>query len=193
MQLRRFLVTILAFLLAVLLGFLVYMTQSVDFGRQVRVNELLASLRTLDAKWNESILRSRTELLADEDMQRISRGQMGRAINGLSAEARALDDGLLVALVARLATLYDQKLIQMTAYREATLVSKNALREVLESVANAQAQIRDLKASDTGSARERLEEIRMLLDRLSATSMEFSNISGEKLNQEIEEIGRAHV
>ncbi|MBK8016785.1 MAG: hypothetical protein IPK20_08680 [Betaproteobacteria bacterium] len=184
---RRFLVIVLAFLLALLLGFLVYMTQTADFGRQVRVNEQLANLRRLDAKWNESILRARTGALADEEMQRVSRDQLGRAINGLSQEARALEDLVLVANVARLQTVYDEKLMLMAEYGRATEVSAKALSSVLSSVPSAQAQIRDLRAADPGALRERLEEVRMLLDRLSATSMEFSAVSGERLAQEIEQ------
>ena len=73
---RRFLVIILAVLLTAVLAFLVYMTQSVDFGRQVRVNALLGDLRELDAGWNESVLRSRTEFLADPEMLRVSRDRL---------------------------------------------------------------------------------------------------------------------
>jgi len=184
---RRLLISILVFLLVALLGFLVYMTQSVDFGRQVRVNEQLANLRNLDARWNESILRARSGALADEEAQRISRERLGRAINNLGAEARALDDALLVALVARLSTLYDQKLGLMAEYATATDISARALGNVALAVPAAQVQIRELRASDPGPLRERLEDIRALLDRLSTSSAEFSAVSGARLAQEIED------
>lgn len=184
---RRLLISILVFLLVALLGFLVYMTQSVDFGRQVRVNEQLANLRNLDARWNESILRARSGALADEEAQRISRERLGRAINNLGVEARALDDALLVALVARLSTLYDQKLELMAEYATATDISAKALGNVALAVPAAQVQIRELRATDPGPLRERLEDIRVLLDRLSTSSAEFSAVSGARLAQEIED------
>jgi signal transduction histidine kinase len=183
---RRLLVISLSVLLAALLVFLIVMTQSVDFGRQVRVNEQLAALRTLDAKWNESVLRARSGDLADETLQRIARDQLGRAINGLNAEARSLDNLGLVADVARLQTLYDEKLLLMAEYGRATAVSASALGQVLETVPAAQAQIRDLRAASSGVMQQRLEDMRLLLDRLSATSMEFSAVSGDRLRQEIE-------
>ena len=184
---RRLLISILVFLLVALLGFLVYMTQSVDFGRQVRVNEQLANLRNLDARWNESILRARSGALADEEAQRVSRERLGRAINNLGVEARALDDALLVALVARLSTLYDQKLELMAEYATATDISAKALGNVALAVPAAQVQIRELRATDPGPLRERLEDIRVLLDRLSTSSAEFSAVSGARLAQEIED------
>ena len=184
---RRLLVTVLATLLAALLGFLAYMTQTADPARQVRVNELLGSLRSLDARWNESVLRGSTGALADPEVQRVARAQAGRAINGLSAEARAMDDAVLVANVARLGTLYDQKLDLMAEYGRATEASARALGEVLRSVPAAQASVREVRSADPGALRERVEEVRLLLDRLAATSMEFSSVSGDRLSQEIQQ------
>ncbi|MBI1397900.1 MAG: hypothetical protein GC151_18155 [Betaproteobacteria bacterium] len=184
---RRTLVTVLAILLALILCFLVYMTQSVNFGRQVRVNGYLANLRALDAKWNESVLRARTESVADDGLLTAWRGQVGRAINGLGQEARELGDAVLVANVARLATPYDRKLVLMTQYWESMSASKEALRNVLDAVPAAQTQLRDLRASDPGPFRERLEDVRVLLDRLAATSMEFTTASGPRLQQQVQD------
>ena len=184
---RRFLVFILAVLLTAVLAFLVYMTQSVDFGRQVRVNALLGDLRELDAGWNESVLRSRTEFLADPEMLRVSRDRLGRAINELGEQARALDDQVLVANVAQLSTLYDQKLELISTYREAAGTSNTALREVLQSVSVAQARLRDVESGGASLAGQRIDDVRRLLDRLSTTSMEFSVVSAGRLTQEIEE------
>jgi len=184
---RRFLITILAVLLTALLAFLVYMTQSVDFGRQVRVNAWLGDLRQLDASWNESILRSRTEFLADPAMLRVSRDRLGRAINELGQQARALNDGVLVASVAQLSTLYDQKLELIEQYREAGAVSNTALRDVLQSVPVAQARLREFQAGGAARGGQRIDEVRMLLDRLATKSMEFSVVSGGRLSQEIAE------
>jgi len=185
--LRRFLLFILAVLLTALLAFLVYMTQSVDFGRQVRVNALLGDLRELDASWNESVLRSRTEFLADPEMLRVSRDRLGRAINELGEQARALDDLVLVANVAQLSTLYDQKLELISQYREAAGISNSALRNVLQSVSASQARLRDLEVGGTSLAGQRIDDVRRLLDRLSTKSMEFSVVSAGRLTQEIEE------
>jgi len=184
---RRFLVTILVVLLVFLLGFLVYMTQAVDFGRQVRVNEHLGNLRTLDAKLNESLLRARTEALAIDEVQSLWRDQAGRSINGLGQEARALDDPVLVANVARLATLYDQKITLMAQYWQAMGISKSALRQVLDGVPQAQALIRELSVPESGAVRDRIEDVRRVLDRLSEKSTEFSALSGPRLAQEIED------
>jgi two-component system, NtrC family, sensor kinase len=185
--LRRLLVFTLAVLLTALLAFLVYMTQSVDFGRQVRVNAVLGDLRELDASWNESVLRSRTEFLADPEMLRVSRDRLGRAINELGEQARALDDPVLVANVAQLSTLYDQKLDLIARYREAAGLSNTALRGVLQSVTAAQARLRDFEVGATTLAGQRIDEVRRLLDRLSTKSMEFSVVSAGRLTQEIEE------
>ena len=184
---RRLLVTILVVLLVAILGFLVYMTQAVDFGRQVRVNEQLGNLRTLDAKLNESILRARTESIAFDDLQLAWRDQAGRGIHGLSQEARALDDPLLVANVARLATLYEEKITLMTQYWQAIGVSKSALRQVLDAVSVAQPQIREVAGSEGSAVRLRADDARVVLDRLSARSAEFSALSGPRLTQEIED------
>lgn len=184
---RRFLVTTLVVLLVAILGFLVYMTQAVDFGRQVRVNEQLGNLRTLDAKLNESVLRARIESIAIDDLQLVWRDQAGRGIHGLSQEARALDAPVLVANVARLATLYEEKITLMTQYWQAMGVSKGALRQVLDAVARAQGALRDYAAPESGPVRARSDDARLVLDRLSAKSAEFSALSGPRLAQEIED------
>ena len=184
---RRFLLSFLALLLAFVLAFLVYMTQSVDYGRQVKVNALLGDLRELDADWNESVLRTRTEFLANPDMLRVSRDRFGRLVNELSLEARGLDDPVLVANVARLSTLYDGKLALMASYRDAGAASNTALRRVMESVPVAQARLREFRAAGAALADARIDDVRMLLDRLATTSMEFSVVSGSRLTEEIEQ------
>ena len=183
--LRRALSVLLAILLAALLGFLYYKTQGVDFGRQVRVNEHLRNLKVIDAKWNEAILRSRSELLGEDDMVPLTRDAMGREIQGLATEARALDDPVLVASVASLATQYDEKLKLMAEYRDQAADFKRALRDVLDSVPMVQALVRDPRAAASVD-RAKLEEVRVLLDRLPATALEFSSMTGTGTARELE-------
>jgi len=188
--LRRALLVVLALLLAALLGFLYYKTQGVDFGRQLRVNEHLRQLKQLDAKWNEAILRSRSELLGDDELISLSRESLGREMQGLASEARALDDPVLIASVAALATKYDQKLELMTQYREQSAVFKRALRDVLDSLPLAQMQVRDPRAA-AGASRGKIEEVRVLLDRLAATALEYSSLSTAEPAAEIQKTQQA--
>lgn len=183
--LRRALLILLAILLAALLGFLYYKTQGVDFGRQVRVNEHLRNLKVIDAKWNEAILRSRSELLGEDDLAPQTRDAVGREIQGLAIEARALDDPVLVASSASLATHYDEKMKLMAEYREQSAAFKKALRDVLDSVPMVQALVRDPRTA-TGTSRAKLEEVRPLLDRLAATALEFSSLTGSDTARELE-------
>jgi two-component system NtrC family sensor kinase len=183
--LRRALLILLAILLAALLGFLYYKTQGVDFGRQVRVNEHLRNLKVIDAKWNEAILRSRSELLGEDDLAPQTRDAVGREIQGLAIEARALDDPVLVASSASLATHYDEKMKLMAEYREQSTAFKKALRDVLDSVPMVQALVRDPRTA-AGTSRAKLEEVRPLLDRLAATALEFSSLTGSDTARELE-------
>jgi len=167
-----------------LLGFLYYKTQGVDFGRQVRVNEHLRNLKVIDAKWNETVLRSRSELLGGDELSSLTRDAVGREIQGLSGEARALDDPVLVASVASLATQFDQKLALMGQYRTQSVAFKAALREVLNLVPLAQAQVRDARLA-AGPDRARIDEVRTVLDRLAATALEYSSLAAPEPANEI--------
>jgi signal transduction histidine kinase len=182
--LRRALLILLAVLLAALLGFLYYKTQGVDFGRQLRVNEHLRQLKLIDAKWNEAILRSRSELLGDEELISLSKEGLGREIHGLAREARGLEDPVLVASVAALATKYDQKLELMVRYRDQSTAFKRALRAVLDSLAAAQAQVHDPRVAGAAN-RARSEEARLQLDRLAATALEYSSLATPEPASEI--------
>ena len=93
---RRVLLILLAVALAAVLGFLYYKTEGVDFARQVRVNEHLRNLKATDGKWNESLLRSRSETLVKDDGPPVVHDQVGRDLEGLATEARAIDDAVLV-------------------------------------------------------------------------------------------------
>jgi signal transduction histidine kinase len=170
--LRRTLVVLLAVLLAGLLGFLYYKTQGVDFARQVRVNEHLRTLRGLDAKWNESILRAQSELVGKDVPVLQQRDLVARELQGLAAEARGLDEPLLVALVASLATAYDQKQSLMAEYAERSGVFRAALRTVLDDIPAAQTQLRD---STAGAPRAAIDRARRVLDALGSQVLEFGS------------------
>jgi signal transduction histidine kinase len=170
--LRRTLIALLAVLLAGLLGFLYYKTQGVDFARQVRVNEHLRSLRAVDAKWNEAILRSQSELLGKDVPPLQQREVVARELQGLAAEARSLDEPLLVALVASLATLYDQKQVLLAEYSERSGTFRAALRGLLADVPAAEAQVREGGAVAGRGAADRA---RRLLDGLAAQALEFGS------------------
>ncbi len=181
--LRRALLLLLAILLAALLGFLYYKTQGVDFGRQVRVNEHLRNLKVIDAKWNESILRSRSELLGGDELSTLTDAAMGREMQGLGREARALDDPVLVASVASLATQFDRKLKLMAQYRTQSAAFKAGLREVLNMVPITQSRVRDLRGE--APQRATIDDVRARLDRLAAAALEYSSLSAPEPASEI--------
>ncbi|MEO8037331.1 MAG: ATP-binding protein [Betaproteobacteria bacterium] len=181
--LRRALLLLLAILLAALLGFLYYKTQGVDFGRQVRVNEHLRNLKVIDAKWNESILRSRSELLGGDELSTLTDEAMGREMQGLGREARALDDPVLVASVASLATQFDRKLKLMAQYRTQSAAFKAGLREVLNMVPITQSRVRDLRGE--APQRATIDDVRARLDRLAAAALEYSSLSAPEPASEI--------
>ncbi|MCW5623766.1 MAG: HAMP domain-containing histidine kinase [Burkholderiales bacterium] len=179
---RRALLILLAALLAAVLGFLYYKTQGVDFARQVRVNEHLRNLKAIDAQWNESILRSRTELLAVDAGGALPRDPVARELSGLAEEARAMNHPVLVAGVASLATLYDRKLDLMTDYWRRATAFRNALRELLAALPPAQLQVREAAAQPGARVPEYL---RTDLDQLAALAIEFSSISDDALAEQI--------
>ena len=174
---RRVLLILLAATLASVLGFLYYKTEGVDFARQVRVNEHLRNLKATDGKWNESLLRSRSDTLAKDDGPPVVRDQVAHDLDGLAAEARALDDAVLVANAAALATLYEQKLRMLNDYREHTRAFRGAVRTVLDALPPARTRLRD--ARETAAVPPALlVEARDTVDRLAATVIEFSSRSG---------------
>ena len=172
---RRVLLILLAVALAALLGFLYYKTEGVDFARQVQVNEHLRNLKATDGKWNESLLRSRSETLAKDDGPPVVRDQVVRDLDGLASEARTIDDAVLVADVAALVTLYDQKLRMLNDYRTHARVFRGAVRNVLDALPRAQTRMRDAKEVSRVPP-TLLVEAREAVDRLAATVVEFSSL-----------------
>ena len=181
--LRSFLFFLLAVLLAGLLGFLYYKTQGVDFGGQLRVNDHLRVLRETDAKWNESVMRSRSEVLGAVEPAPAMPDTARRALQGLADEAKALDAPVLVASAASLHTLFDRKLALMEAHGERSAAFRAALREVLDAATQAQERLRS--GAPAGAPRGQAEALRPLVDAMPALVLESGSLAGEQRGRDL--------
>lgn len=182
---RRILIILLAVLLAALLAFLYRQTQGVDFGGQLRVNDHLRVLRETDAKWNESVLRAQGEILGGGEPAAALPEQARRALEGLAAEARALDAPVLVASAASLQTLFDSKAALMEEYRKRSAAFRSALRGALDAIAESRAALGAGVAP--AAARGAREQARQQVDALPSQVLEFASLAGAPPGPVLEE------
>lgn len=183
---RRVLLFILAILLAALLAFLYLKTQGVDFARHVRINEHLRNLKTIDGKWNEALLRSRSDVGVVEASQLITSDQSVRELERLANETAALNVPLLTANVASLKTVYEQKLNLMKQFQDNAQALSKLRSDTTEQMLALQAKARGFDAGKNLVLKGNVESLVGLLAPAPALITDFGVRGGDALQKKIE-------
>jgi signal transduction histidine kinase len=164
---------LVAVVLVGILAFLYERSQTGDLKRQTQIATYLRQLREVDSAWNRDLAAARSEALAVETRAEPIALPLQPILNGLTAEAAALDNEPLSAGVAALRTAFQQKDTLLAQFIRDNEKLRGDLRALLAAVTAARQAVNEALAATPPAQRTRLSGLDTQLAALSADLLRF--------------------
>jgi signal transduction histidine kinase len=169
----RVLRIVVAVVLVGILAFLYERSQTGDLKRQTQIATYLRQLREVDSSWNRDLARARTEALGAEPRTESTTLPLQPILNGLTAEAAALENAQLAAGVAALRTSFQDKEKLLTQFGSDNDKLRGDLRTLLAAVTAARQAVNEALAATPPAQHTRLSALDAQLASLSADLPRF--------------------
>src|SRR5262249_7338957 len=154
-----------------LLGYIYFKTQSVDFKRRNEVLAQFRDLKEIDARWDVDILRTRTEFTSTPLPATDYSAEVARIRQQLAPTSQDLDSPVLKRSVDELTSAFTQKAELVDKFRKANAATKEALVQVLAADAEIAGLVRG--SWQDFRERERLVAAESAVTQLTAEAQRY--------------------
>ncbi|HKA45843.1 MAG TPA: ATP-binding protein [Burkholderiales bacterium] len=169
--LRRAAELLVAVAAVMLLGYIYFKTQSVDFKRRNEVLAQFRDLKEIDARWDVDILRTRTEFTSTPLPATDYSAEVARIRQQLAPTSQDLDSPVLKRSVDELTSAFTQKAELVDKFRKANAATKEALVQVLAADAEIAGLVRG--SWQDFRERERLVAAESAVTQLTAEAQRY--------------------